>query len=354
MAFRDRKSHRTIVHRLPLRLCLRGCACTPLRVCLTRVRKGGKLLLQPTTTEQFRLSAGNAVALPKATPRFLPWRGTPPSSTYGGKAVVDYLGRPAFAELVILWTLQAKGWEGAWITHAGGREIYRTGLMDVAPLRSLPSNLAERLADIRARRGTSKGTWDVCCVRDAEFLFAESKRHGRDSIKAEQVDWLEVALDSGLEPSSFLVVEWVLEEGPDLTSHTGQAAATMPQEWAETPKVSQPEAELVRTARPPVEGTGSVVYFPAGEAGGRGRFLEWREKHPGGFVINLRAPRDAMFHVARCRTLKEAWEDQYPSAGFSMLNAKIVAETLSELDHVACEQGWVRRDCGYCARRLSS
>ncbi len=82
--------------------------------------------------------------------------------------------------------------------------------MDVPPVTEVPPQLRERLARIREVRGTSKGTWDVFCFRDGSFLFAESKRRGRDSIKPEQVEWLEVALGTGLEASSFLIVEWTL------------------------------------------------------------------------------------------------------------------------------------------------
>lgn len=108
---------------------------------------------------------------------------------------MDCDGRPGFAELAILWSLQEAGWQGAWVTHAVGREIYRIGLMDVAPVQALPRELATRLARIRATWGTSKGIWNVCCFREQSFLFAESKRRGRDSMKPQQAEWLEVALD---------------------------------------------------------------------------------------------------------------------------------------------------------------
>jgi hypothetical protein len=176
-----------------------------------------RMSLEPTTAESLRLSTGETVLVPKATPTFELWQGAEISSTYGGKAVLAFDGRPAFAELVILWSLEAEGWEGAWVTHGGGREIYRTGLMDAAPLAELPDTLGAMLGRVRALRGTSRGTWDVCCVKGTEFLFVESKRKGHDAISGHQVNWLEAALSTGLELSSFLVVEWTSDGSVRLT-----------------------------------------------------------------------------------------------------------------------------------------
>jgi hypothetical protein len=167
-----------------------------------------KSLLRPTTTEHFVLRSGDVVDIAKATPRFFPWRGEPPPSTYGGKAVVDHEGRPSFAELAILWALRSEGWDGAWITHGGGGEIYRENLMHFAPRAHLPPSLAAQLARIRDLHGKSGGTWDVCCCRDGKFLFVESKRRRRDSIKPDQIAWLEAGLTAGIPIESYLERFW--------------------------------------------------------------------------------------------------------------------------------------------------
>jgi hypothetical protein len=79
--------------------------------------------LRPTTTETMTLPSGRVVAFPKATPTLLLWRGDP-VETYGRKTVLDFNGRPAFAELAILWTLQNEGWQGVWVDSF--RRTFRT------------------------------------------------------------------------------------------------------------------------------------------------------------------------------------------------------------------------------------
>jgi hypothetical protein len=58
--------------------------------------------LQPTTTETLTLPSGRSVAFSKATPTFAKWPGKFVGSTYGKKPILDFDGRPAFAEMVIL------------------------------------------------------------------------------------------------------------------------------------------------------------------------------------------------------------------------------------------------------------
>lgn len=102
-----------------------------------------------------------------------------------------------------------------------------------------------------------------------------------------------------------------------------------------------------RRAALSAERVGAVIWFPAGEAGAAGKFKRWREENPRGFVVNLRSPRNAMFHIARCHTLGEPWPPEFP-----MPNGKIAAVSLAELEKVAASEQWSRRICGYCARFL--
>ena len=70
--------------------------------------------LAPTGIESFDLPSGRRVAVSKATPTFSKWTGTLVTDTFNGKAVFDAGGRPAFAELAILWSLRDRGWSGVW------------------------------------------------------------------------------------------------------------------------------------------------------------------------------------------------------------------------------------------------
>jgi hypothetical protein len=203
--------------------------------------------LRPTATEIFELRSGDRVEVAKATPRFTRWSGDPPPSDYGGKPIVDYQGRPAFAELAILWSLQDDGWDGAWVTHRAGGVVYRDNLMHYAPRSALAESLTTALARIHAVRSTHAGTWDVCCQRSNAFVFVESKRRGRDRIRPEQTDWLEAALSLGLPTDAFLVVEWELDGQPEPADGSVQTAHPQPSLHRSTlPSVVPPVANHAR------------------------------------------------------------------------------------------------------------
>jgi hypothetical protein len=160
--------------------------------------------LQPTTTESMTLPSGRSVAFPKATPTFPRWPADFVGKTYGGKAVLDFNGRPAFAELVILWTLQNEGWQGVWVD----KTVFRTGYWNSPPQKSLPPKPSSLSDEVWNLAKTPPGVWDVFCWQDDKVLFAESKRGKRDRIRPSQRLFAESALNVGLPLDSFLFVEW--------------------------------------------------------------------------------------------------------------------------------------------------
>jgi hypothetical protein len=161
--------------------------------------------LKPSSTEPIALPAGGTVHVPKATPLFKPWKGAAPSDRYGGKQLLRWRRQPAFAELVVLWTLQAAGWRGVWIDSY--RRCYRIRYWGTEPV-LLPA-ARQRLLDL-LRAGTRErgGAWDVYCWRGSRVLFAELKRVGRDRIRLGQRLFLQAALEHGLTLDAFLIVEW--------------------------------------------------------------------------------------------------------------------------------------------------
>jgi len=164
-------------------------------------------LLRPTSLESFALTDRTVVQIAKATPKFTPWLGPAPGDTYGKKPLLEIDGQPAFAELVILRLLQGAGWEGVWVDTY--RNKFRQGYWDIPPVPFLPSHPQNVLTSILNRRGAGRsGTWDVLCWRGSKVLFVESKRRGKDSIRPEQITFLETALTLDIPASSFLVVEW--------------------------------------------------------------------------------------------------------------------------------------------------
>jgi hypothetical protein len=166
-------------------------------------------LLHPTDTEPVVLAPQTHVAVPKCTPQFARWRGAPLADTYRGKLLLDFQGRPAFAELVILWTLMAAGWQGVWNDTFG--HCSRQGYWESPRLKTPPQPAHDLLQTIRARAGTRGGAWDVVCWRDEAILFAEAKQQGKDRFQATQIRWLGAALACGLPLDAFLIVEWSVE-----------------------------------------------------------------------------------------------------------------------------------------------
>jgi hypothetical protein len=175
-------------------------------------------LFGPTTFEPLVISPTRKEVVHKATPTFLRWAGESPGSDYGGKQILDFQGQPPFAELAILGTVQAAGWDGVWVTHAGRREKHRRGFWGLQAAFELPSGVLGFLQQMRSSRGeTSRGTWDVLCwprdvatVAPANLRSIESKRGGHDALSVHQLDWFRSARDAGVPREAFLIVEWTL------------------------------------------------------------------------------------------------------------------------------------------------
>ena len=161
--------------------------------------------LKPTTSEILLLADHREIAVPKAAPCFSPWLGPSPGDTFGGKTLLDFKGRPAFAELIILWSFLEAGWEGVWVDSFQKR--YLRGFWPVPLSGTLPRERDDLLRQIAARTEEAR-PWDVFCWSAEAVVFAEAKRQKHDSIRLSQKAFLASALDLGLAPSSFLLVEW--------------------------------------------------------------------------------------------------------------------------------------------------
>jgi hypothetical protein len=146
------------------------------------------------------------VDLPKTNPTFRRWSAPPPGDTFGGKTFLDFEGRPAFAELAILWSFIATGWNGVWVDSFGHRHL--RGFWPVPGSEEIPIGQQQLLREITSGTHGSGQSWDVFCWSEARVVFAEAKMKGRDTIRATQTAFLAAALDLGLSISSFLIVEW--------------------------------------------------------------------------------------------------------------------------------------------------
>ncbi len=161
--------------------------------------------LMPTTVENMTFPSGAITQVPKVIIEFDQWAGKKIADTYGGKPIVNFKGKPTFAELAILKLFQRDGWDGVWVDTF--RKKYRTEYWPRNEV-EVPEFQFALLQRISEKAGSGKGCWDVFCWNKEDIIFSEVKHKGHDRIRQTQLEWLESAFNCGLIPISFLVVEW--------------------------------------------------------------------------------------------------------------------------------------------------
>ena len=172
--------------------------------------------LVPDHVEEFELDE-QIYSIPGVTLKLKKWDGLAIANTFGGKPLIDYEGKPMFAELAIQRMAVAGGWSARWTeTYAskGSNPYFFTDWIDtplpkqvVAPLEDLPQK--ELLARIREENNNSfSGCWDVIAWKGSTTLFLESKRKKKDNVRGTQLRWLRAGLAAGLKLENFLIVQW--------------------------------------------------------------------------------------------------------------------------------------------------
>lgn len=299
-------------------------------------------LLVPDALEAMVLPSGDEAHIPKARPTLKRWTGEFGGDTYGNKPLVDMDGEPMFAELAILKLFRKEGWDGVWVDTFNRK--YRTAWGGEGTGR-LSGDRLELLKAIHRRAGSAHGCFDVYCWSEDLVLFAESKRASKDHIRDTQLRWLEAAL--GLEPSSFLVVEWFFSN-PSAASTTARAHTTG---QASLPRSSVAErARIVKSRDAEPEGTASSpayealeIFFDAYDPEAHDKFLTWRERNWRGCVISRRSASDAMLHQAHCGHFEHG--DKSASLTRTM---KVCSRNRGELE------GWARENVSGGLKRCRS
>jgi hypothetical protein len=157
-------------------------------------------------TEAVTGPSGRVYQVPITRTTFQPWAGAP-VPTYGGKRIIDYGGRPLFAELGALERFCAEGWIGVWVDSFSRK--YQDAMPPAAV--DLPAERRATLDRIRAKSGRSGGgVWDLFLWRGADPLFVELKRARHDVVQNSQKGFLEAALDSSIPLDAFRLLEWRL------------------------------------------------------------------------------------------------------------------------------------------------
>lgn len=173
-------------------------------------------LLRPTTTEAVLLN-DHPVHVPKVELSLRRWEGAPLTHTFGGKPLIDFGGRPVFAELCVYELLRLCGWQARWVETYGApatAPYHFTAWADERPGAQLHVPITELwvlgiLQDVAANNcGNYAGCWDVVGWHDSTILFAELKRRRKDRVRSTQHRWLAAGLAAGLQVDNFLLVEW--------------------------------------------------------------------------------------------------------------------------------------------------
>lgn len=177
-------------------------------------------LLRPTATESIQMGT-QILLIPKVELHLRKWQGAPIMDNFGGKPLVDFAGRPVFAELAVYELFRLSGWEARWIETYGAPAKKPRCYTDWSP--TLPSDARARqlhqpigtphivalLQRIAAENScTFAGCWDVLGWQGETQIFAECKRKGKDRLRTTQPRWVAAALRAGLLPENFLLVEW--------------------------------------------------------------------------------------------------------------------------------------------------
>lgn len=178
--------------------------------------------LEPDREE---LIPGLEVTVPSINLVFKRWRGKPIRDDFGGKPVVDYEGRPMFAEIAIVQMAVKAGWSAFWqqayplrqsgpYYYADWRED--AARKDQATTSSLDSSFHQDLQARIARYNSNsyRGCWDIIAWNgEGRTLYIESKQFKTDSIRDSQVRWFSACLSAGLKKrENFLVVQWRFDD----------------------------------------------------------------------------------------------------------------------------------------------
>jgi hypothetical protein len=170
----------------------------------------------PNDTETF-LCGVEPIRVPKCNVTFDSWYGTALKNTFGGKPLLDVGGIPMFAELTILSHFINDGWQARWIepyARPAQSPMFLTAWQDKKFNEQTHVPIPEEkivvmLSEIALGNNNSySGCWDVLAWKGESIVFAESKRKGKDKIRGTQCNWLNAALNYGLAPVNFLVVNW--------------------------------------------------------------------------------------------------------------------------------------------------
>jgi len=155
---------------------------------------------------------GTETDLPVSRPKFRLWNGKRVFD-YGGKPLLDYKGKACFAELLITNLLIDNGLDAVWIETYGGSHYLRS-MPNSWNLQSehisIPQDKEDLLKKIWKQAKTT-ACFDVLAWDNNNIIFLEAKHFKKDKLTKPQLKFIRGALDCGISPDNFLIVEWEFE-----------------------------------------------------------------------------------------------------------------------------------------------
>ncbi len=297
--------------------------------------------LMPESVENLYLPSGVHVQIPKAAPAFRLWSGEFTGDTYGNKPLLDVDGTPMFAELAILRLFHKDGWDGVWVDTF--RKKYRTAWGDEGVVR-LSGERLELLRAIHRRAGSASGCFDVFCWKDDAVVFAESKRRSKDEIRQTQLAWLEAAMQTGLDASAFLIVEWSSTDSSGGTGDPERAGTNHRIEPSSVGGGKSSETGARSSTLSSQASEGYVIFYDAYDANAHDKFIRWIERNQSRYVVSRRSSKEATIHHSYCGHFKHG--DKSASLTRTM---KVCSLSRRELDRWAREHmGTALKPCRSC------
>lgn len=133
------------------------------------------------------------------------WTGGLPGNfrTIPNKVAVTYEGQAVYPEFAIVGRLCAAGWDAVWRVN-WQRRAFWSAIGEEALVPPAVLQLFDRISAAVGRGGA----WDILAWKGDQRLFIESKQRGSDRLTANQLRWLEAALQAGVTLNSFAVYEY--------------------------------------------------------------------------------------------------------------------------------------------------
>jgi hypothetical protein len=166
-----------------------------------------------------RLFDGRVVPIRRVRTRLSPWTGALPDE-FGlvpNKRPVDIEGVCGYPELAAVAALRSQGWDARWRKNFGGVGWWGGIGVDEAlppPADAVVSRITTRARELASARDLAHrggGIWDIVAWHERKFLFVEVK--GAEPFNANQLLWLEAALDLQVPASAFAVLRYTVGVG---------------------------------------------------------------------------------------------------------------------------------------------